>query len=430
MRFFTKKRNAPRYEAGELFFCREAQGRQIADRISEMIKSPYEKEGGAVRFQCQGVEFSFAAFGIEDEGEARIYARQELSGVQGYLRNLKTAHGDVKRHLLYTIGQCGSVVRVHYSFSRKSERADREKILLAENRMNEILKELRGVRTKGGSALAGPDGRMILDDNGNSKVKNYLPLLEERSQEEGPEEKAFLKEALARRKKSVMQLRRRQIYTPLSLPVIETEREADRRAKHQICGRAAALLTVSLYSECLLGEGMTPSEAGAFVRDIAGRFRAEEFFSPSEKAYLRDGCPDYRTQIQFSWQYENLYVMEWALGLFERLDWPENICSVEECAAKIREFCSLEEFERSVSLRPERELLDAADLYYRLHWACRDAAANGYPLPEKVLPEAAAERRRGLFWAAGCRTAPGEDPEKTPGGTLEGDGWDQTDLTI
>ena len=72
---------------------------------------------------------------------------------------------------------------------------------------------------------------------------------------------------------------------------------------------------------------------------------------------------------------------------------------------KIREFCSLEEFERSVSLRPERELLDAADLYYRLHWACRDAAANGYPLPEKVLSEAAAERRRGLFWAAGCRTA-------------------------
>ena len=23
-----------------------------------------------------------------------------------------------------------------------------------------------------------------------------------------------------------------------------------------------------------------------------------------------------------------------------------------------------------------------------------------------------------------------KDPEKTPGGTLEGDGWDQTDLTI
>lgn len=52
MRFFIKKRNAPRYEAGELFFCREAQGRQIADQISEMIKSLSEKEGGAVRFQC------------------------------------------------------------------------------------------------------------------------------------------------------------------------------------------------------------------------------------------------------------------------------------------------------------------------------------------------------------------------------------------
>lgn len=421
MRFFIKKKNTPRYEAGELFFCREAQGRQIVDRISETIKSPAEKEGASVRFQCQGVEFSFAAFGIEDEGEAQIYARQELNGLKGYLRNLETVHGSVKRHLLYTIEQCGSVVRVHYSFSQKNERADREKILLAENRMNEILKELRGVRTKGGSALAGSDGRMILDEDGNSKVKNYLPLLEERSQEEGTEEKTCLKEAMLRRKKSVMQLRRRQIYTPMALPVIETEREAVRRTKRQVCGRAAALLTVSLYSECLLSERMTPSEAGVFVQDIAGRFRAEEFFSPSEKAYLRDGCPDQRTQIQFSWQYENLYVMEWALGLFERLDWPETICSVEECVAKIRKFRSLEEFESRVSLRPERELLDAADLYCRLHWACRDAAVNGYPLPEKVLSEAAAERRRGLCWAAGCRTAPGE--------RIEGDGWDQMDLT-
>lgn len=174
---------------------------------------------------------------------------------------------------------------------------------------------------------------------------------------------------------------------------------------------------------------MTPPEAGAFVWDIAGRFRAEEFFSPSEKAYLRDSCPDPRTQIQFSWQYENLYVMEWALGLFERLDWPENICSVEECAAKSGSSVRWRSLSAASASGRNRELLDAADLYYRLHWACRDAAANGYPLPEKVLSEAAAERRRGLFWAAGCRTAPGETPGKKSGEMPEGDGWDQTDLT-
>ena len=53
MRFFIKKRNAPRYEAGELFFCREAQGRQIADQISEMIKSPSEKEAAPSAFNAR-----------------------------------------------------------------------------------------------------------------------------------------------------------------------------------------------------------------------------------------------------------------------------------------------------------------------------------------------------------------------------------------
>lgn len=421
MRFFIRKKSAPRYEAGELLFCREALGQQTIERISELIKSPAEKEGNTVRFRQQGTEFSFAAFGIEDEGEAQIYARQELSGVKGYLRGVETPYGDAKRHLLYAMEQFRGVVRVHYSFSRKNERADREKILLAENTLNEILKGLQGIRTRGGGALAGPDGRIILDEDGNSKVKSYFSPMEDRAEAEERAGKACSREALDRRRKSAAKLRRRQIYTPSSLPVIETEREAARRTKRQICGRAAALLSVSLYSECLLGEGMTPSEAGAFVRDIAKRFRAEEFFSPSEKAYMENSCPDEFTQIQFSWQYENLYVMEWALGLFETLDWPASICSMEECVRKIREFRSLEEMEKKTSLRPEEELLDAADLYYRLHWACRDAEINGYPAPERVLSEVAAERRRGLFWAAGCKCADGESPAE--------DGWDHADLT-
>lgn len=422
MRFFMKKKSASRYEAGELFFCREALGKQLIDKISRLVRFPAEHEENTVCFRQQGVEFSFAAFGSEDEGEAQIYARQELSGVKSYLHSIETDCGDVKRHLLYTIEQCKSVVRVHYSFSRKNARADREKILLAENRINEILKELQGLRTKKGGALADPDGRIILDADGNSKVRSYLPPLEERGETEEREGKACSREALERRRRNVMQLRRRRIYTPLSVPVIETEREAKRRTKHQICGRAAALLAVSLYSECLLREGMRPSEAGAFMKDMVKSLRAEEFFSPSEKAYLKDSCPDKKQQLQFLWQYEKLYVLEWALGLFETLEWPKLLCSEEDCVTKLREFHSLEELERKARLRTEKELLDAADLYRRLHWACQDAAANDYPLPEKILAEAVDERLKGLFWAAGCM--------KTPGELYAEDGRELTDLLI
>lgn len=371
------------------------------------------------------MEISFAAFGTGDEGEAGVYARRELDGIRDYFRQVRTENTDTLRNLMFVLGRCQGIVRVNYSFELRNERADQERIAAAENMIAQVLRGMSAVMTKGGEAIAGADGKVILDGNGESEVKSFLPPLEDTSQDD--KKKGIPGEALERRRKSVMELRRRQIYVPFWLPVLETEARTQARTKRQVCGRAAALLTVALYSECLLGEGMKPPQARAFVREIIEHFRADEFFSPAEKAYLEDDFSEEAVRIHFSWQYENLYVMEWALGMFDSLSWPEKICDVGECVRKMREFDSFSEFEQAVKLRSKRELLDAADFIYRLDWACTDAGLNGFPAPGGILPDVVMERHRALFWAAGCMTAdPGEGRK---GQADRSAGWDRVDLS-
>lgn len=425
MGFFSRRRGTRRYEAGELLFCREILGIQMIDRISELLEEEAEVSGNTLTFRVRGMELSFAAFGTGDEGEAGVYARRELDGIRDYFRQVDTENMDTLRNLMFVLGRCQGIVRVNYSFDQRNARADQERITAAESMIGEVLRGMSAVITKGGEAIAGADGKVILDGNGKSEVKSFLPPLEDTSRED--RKKGIPREGLERRKRSVMELRRRQIHVPLWLPVLETQDRTRARAKRQVCGRAAALLTVALYSECLLGEGMKVAQARAFVREIIEHFRADEFFSPAEKAYLEDDFSDEAMRIHFSWQYENLYVMEWALGMFDRLEWPEKICDVGECVRKMREFDSFSEFEQAVKLRSKRELLDAADFIYRLDWACTDAGLNGFPPPGRILPEVVRERHRALFWAAGCGTAEAEEEWK--GQEDRSAGWDRVDLS-
>ena len=52
--------------------------------------------------------------------------------------------------------------------------------------------------------------------------------------------------------------------------------------------------------------------------------------------------------------------------------------------------------------RPRKELLDQADLIYRMHLACVDARVMNMPAPQGLEEGVVMERHRALFWLAGC----------------------------
>ncbi len=252
---------------------------------------------------------------------------------------------------------------------------------------------------------------MILDKAGKSELEYYMPS---EVPVPGSWAEDALPEYLERRDRSMGLLRDRHIYVTPWLPLLWERAEEPGRNLEEVCGRAAALLILSLYSECRVGEHMSYEESREFVDPIIEGYGAEGFFSPDEKAYLDDPNSTEQTQIQYAWQYENLWVMEWALGLTDDLFWPTRICDVPESVRIMREYPSMEALTAAARLRPRKELLDQADLIYRLHWACVDARVMGMPAPQELEEGVVMERHRALFWLAGCD---------------EMCGWDDVDLS-
>ena len=111
------------------------------------------------------------------------------------------------------------------------------------------------------------------------------------------------------------------------------------------------------------------------------------------------------------WQYEPLFVMLWALGYEEELFFPDHICDVPGITQVMRERDSMEALLKGAKLRSGKELLDAADMIFRLDWACVDTRIHGLPAPAGMDSGVVMERHKALNWLV-C-----------------GDEWDKVDIS-
>ena len=141
---------------------------------------------------------------------------------------------------------------------------------------------------------------------------------------------------IKRRDQSWQVLREKSIYVPINYPFLESGLHTQIRTPQEIAERAAALLMVSLYSECMLSENQTRDQASDFIQELMDEM-GKNVFSPNEKKYLKSRSPRKSRQIEFSWQYECLAVMEWALGLTPELPFPNKTCDVSKAVELLKE---------------------------------------------------------------------------------------------
>ena len=408
---FKKPKEPPRQQRSgvmELIFCPAVSLEDIMGRMESALEVHSPGTGNRISIYQDDMHIDFTGFVADKETENGKKAQEQLQGVWAYFRQVETEHIDIQRNLLYHLRQCQGMVSVNAVYGGP-QNADKEGAI--SERMGVVTAALQGVLTWGMDALVDPAGKIILSKDGKSDLEYYMPS-------EVPIPADWAKdappEAVERRNKSMALLRDKHIYVTPWLPLLWERAEEPGRTLEEVCGRAAALLIVSLYSECRVGEHMSYEEGREFVAPIIEGYGAEEFFSPDEKAYLDDPDSTEKAQIQYAWQYENLWVMEWALGLTDDLFWPTRICDVPESARIMREHPTMEELAAAARLRPRKELLDQADLIYRLHWACVDARVMNMPAPQALEEGVVMERHRALFWLAGVD---------------EMCGWDDVDLS-
>jgi hypothetical protein len=93
-------------------------------------------------------------------------------------------------------------------------------------------------------------------------------------------------------------------------------------------------------------------------------------------------------------------VLLWALGFVDALGRPAGQIDPGE-AVRILDDRGRDGLVAAARLRPAGELLDAADLIYRSHWAVRDAQFHGRAPPAGLNADVVAERHYALNWLIG-----------------------------
>lgn len=202
---------------------------------------------------------------------------------------------------------------------------------------------------------------------------------------------AFADEAGARKDRSIAQLQAEGVPVLDSLPVIETEATSLRRDPEEVIQRTIALAIVAV-------KGETGDHAMGLA--LIDQFSAAGYFTPAEQAFMDNPTPDAQDRTQFTWRYEGVHVMLWALGVYDDLGRPDQITDVPLLADTLREL-GPEGLRAKARLRPQDQLLDAADLIYRYNWAFVSARLRGEDAPAGLDGGVVYERHYALNWLIG-----------------------------
>lgn len=198
----------------------------------------------------------------------------------------------------------------------------------------------------------------------------------------------YPEDALRRRERSVAKLSELGIRTPASLPPVVGEGEVTLRSARDVALRSLALLAVAVRAESLAsGDSLPVAELREKLPPAFGAL------SPIEREFMGAEAPERQAVVNHVWRYEALFVLEWALGLFEEMRLPAGICDVPAVAGALFGK-DLDAFVDSAVLRPTSEILDAFDLHFRLHWAARQAVHVEHTEPPAGMDLGVLQERR------------------------------------
>ena len=104
-------------------------------------------------------------------------------------------------------------------------------------------------------------------------------------------------------------------------------------------------------------------------------------------------------KINISWQSEAIWIMLWAIKKIEKLNLPTQQCEVRKIVESLPNYLeSIDQFISDAELRDKSEILDKSDLFYRLHWAARQAWINKEKMPANINHEVIMEWHYAINW--------------------------------
>jgi hypothetical protein len=195
------------------------------------------------------------------------------------------------------------------------------------------------------------------------------------------------REQLRRKEKFTKMVAALGVPTTNSLPVVEDAGAIQLRTVDEISKRAIAVAIAAVK-----GEGMPHDEVTALIR----RWGVEGSFSAQELAFVKNPHPTQSDRAKFTWRYEGVDVLLWALGYNVKLPSPNVICDVK-ADTKLIVANGTVLLAKHAKRRSVDEVLDMADYYYRLHWGAIELRLKN-KRNSSVSEEIVMERHYALNW--------------------------------
>lgn len=211
-------------------------------------------------------------------------------------------------------------------------------------------------------------------------------------------------ERVKRKARSMEILKEHNVYCYPELPCIETSNEVTTRTKEEIARRAMACFFSVQFACDLTSKIENIEESKEILEGLIQRYGVEENLTNKEKALFRfEG--DQQDAIDMVWKYEGFWVLIWALGFVDELNFPTEICDVRFCIDLFQRFENVDEMIENAELRDIADILDEADLIFRYDWNCVNARINNR-MPDSGLDSSVVlERHRALNWLIECADA-------------------------
>ena len=120
--------------------------------------------------------------------------------------------------------------------------------------------------------------------------------------------------------------------------------------------------------------------------------------------------PETKQVIQMSWMSERLIVLLWALKAVDHLPAADQQCVIDY-GDILPPFgpVDVETFLSEAKLRPDAELVAAAEDMQALHWEARNARATGQPPRRPVDMGIIQERHTAINWVTGYEGLPWDE---------------------
>lgn len=233
------------------------------------------------------------------------------------------------------------------------------------------------------------DLNLIIDADGKCEIEDLKVNIN--SEYFDNDQNDLDEDQIERKAKNEVILERENIKINKHLPCIESERETTIRSAKEIAERVSVLAVTNLVAF----NNISSEEAVDYLQE----YKLWESVTEGEKEFLANPTED--KKMYETWKCEGIWTLMWALKKVDAIDFPNAFCDLGNISSEnypVGQGKNPFEFINAVhEVRSKKEILDAADLYYRYNWACVDERINGRQI-ESINPGIVYERQYALNW--------------------------------